>query len=122
MAKWYLVFLSIFCLLFMACSKTSDDGQAYIRYQNMMSGTYKDIHYGVRMGDAVFEGSLPSPSVSGYYSTDEGSYSVQWKNSAGTWITVSAGALSVKADKHYTLGMTGDTDSSNLHFAIVLDY
>lgn len=114
-------------LVFVSCQQPTNESQqapepAQVRFQNYMTGTYKNINYGVRMGQAIHDGAITSPGVTSYYSTPEGAYSVQFKSSDGAWMTVSGGSLLVQSGKHYTMAISGDAQYATLQFQIILDY
>jgi hypothetical protein len=121
-----IVLLLLTSLLIFSCDllgKSDDDenDDAYIRYQNLMTGSGADLHYGIRVGYAEHIGQLSSGSVTGYYATSEGSYSLQLLNSEGYWITMTYSAKTVEADKYYTCLFEGNTDDNDVVIRLILD-
>ena len=92
---------------------------AYVRFQNSFTdGTY--LLYGIGLGSAKYSGSLYPGNVTSYYSTQEGTYSVQLKTADGSWMTDSLGAFTVYGGHGYTVTVRGTMASYS--YLIVQDY
>ena len=77
-----------------------EGNKAHVRFQNLTDVT---LLYGIKYGDAVYNGQVPPGFVSAYYETEPGTYSLQAKDASGNWLTISTGSLSVRGDHEYTI-------------------
>ena len=77
-----------------------------VRFQTSFTdGTY--LSYGIRLGNAVYNGSLYPGNVTSYKSTEGGTYSVQLKGADGLWYTDSLGSFYVAGGHSYTVVICG---------------
>ncbi len=93
----------VFIFVNLGC-KLDEENKAEVRFQN---GTDVTLLYGVKYGDAVYNGEVAPGFISGYYETAPGTYSLQAKDINGNWLTISDGSLSVEGGHKYTIVGTG---------------
>ncbi len=103
MRKLLAVIVSLGVLAFSSCSLL--ETKALVRFQNATSDI--QVNYGIGLGDAKYTGYFPPGTVTDYYETDSGTYSVQLKSQTGTWVTDSMGSYSVVAGHKYSLSVLG---------------
>jgi hypothetical protein len=115
MKKILLIALFLFGLSCYDSTDTLPTPDAYVRFQNSTS----DIILGsLKLGQAESTGQIQIGSVSIYYATDPGTYSLQeWSN--GGWITLKY-TCTVVGGNHYTLVIDGS--KSLLYIDLIKDY
>ena len=87
---------------FFACNLFPQDAE--VRFQNSTDFT---LFYGVKYGEAQYIGTVPPGFISQYYATSPGTYSLQARDVAGNWVTISTGSMSVEGGHKYTIVGTG---------------
>ena len=88
------------CLTILACGLKPE-----VRFFN--SSTY-NITYGVRFGDASYDGALLEGELTSYYATEPGTYdSIYLKNGDGDWIVVETGSWLIENGSSYTVIYAG---------------
>jgi hypothetical protein len=95
--------LALASILLASCSFTPSTSQVKIKN----SITDFQFLYGLRLGDAEFEGSLQPDQSTSYLAITPGSYYVEAKTSSAAWVEISSSKLDVSAGKTYTLTLTG---------------
>ena len=118
-----LVFICLSLLVLGGCqSPTSSSSQSnlQLRYQYLLSngGQPTQLNYGVRCGDAEYDGALTYGTYSPYESMTPGAYVVQFKESNGQWATVSESSADFtgKSGK-WTMTILGDISSFSFRWA-----
>ncbi|MBW8003526.1 MAG: hypothetical protein FVQ80_16180 [Planctomycetes bacterium] len=59
-----------------------EGNKAHVRFQNSTDYT---LFYGVKYGDAVYNGEVPPGFISAYYETEPGTYSLQAKDASALY-------------------------------------
>lgn len=88
-----------------------------VRFQN---NTDFILYYGVKFGDAEYLGEVAPGFISGYYTIEAGTYSLQAMNSSGSWVTISTGSMTVLPGNGYTIVGTGT--GGTYYWTLVQDY
>ena len=90
----------VFIFVNLGCKLDEEEKKAEVRFQNSSDLT---LFYGIKYGDAVYNGEVAPGFISGYYETKPGNYSLQTKDINGNWLTVSDESLSVEGGHKYTI-------------------
>jgi len=86
------------------CTMLDDPKDPMIRYSNTSDF---GIAFGIRLGLAVYEGSLLKGESTGYLHAREGSFMPQTKGVDGIWTDAGMMTYTLKDDHKYTLTQTG---------------
>ena len=105
------VFISVLVLMFLipgGCKK-DELPEASVRFRNIMTDHY-EFPYGLRIGDAVYAGSLGYQETSPYMDTDPGLYFVFAKRVDGEWVEISEGQFDLMPGFTYTILIFGTVE------------
>lgn len=116
MKKLSIIFLMAICFLLAGCD--ASEHTANVRFQNVMSDQFS-FSYGLKFGEAVYEGPLAYGVTTKYYETSSGSHSLEAKSLYGSWLTLSSATFMVEGDKNYTLSILGTAETA--YFQLVED-
>lgn len=111
----FLLVLSSFAWIGCLDEEKKDDPVAYISFSNVT--TDYTISYGIRFGEAEWNGSLaPDANTWDEWGTqgveiEPGSYSVEMKDASGNWTVVSTGTLTAEKDHVYDVVISGTNPS-----------
>jgi hypothetical protein len=98
---WLLLIVAI-AVLFSGCSLFSSTS---VRFQNGTSDIV--VNYGIGLGDAKYVGSFPPGTITSYYQTDAGTYSIQLRAANGSWVTDTLGSFTIENGHKYSITMLG---------------
>ena len=107
MKKLSIILLMAFCFILTGCEPK--DQPAKVRFQNVMSDQFS-FSYGLKFGEAIYEGPLAYGVTTAYYETSAGNHSLEAKSNYGNWITLSSASFMVQGGKNYTLSILGTTE------------
>ena len=82
---------------------------AEVRFRNIMTDHY-EFPYGLRIGDAVYAGSLGYQQTTQYIETEPGLYSIFARRVDGEWIEISEGKLDLMPGFRYTVLIFGTVE------------
>jgi hypothetical protein len=111
---WLLLIVAI-AVLFSGCSFFSNTS---VRFQNGTSDII--VYYGIGLGDAKYVGSFPPGTITAYYQTEAGTYSIQLRAANGSWITDTLGSFTLEDGHKYSITMLGSM-SGGYGYYLTLD-
>ncbi len=89
---------------------------ANVRFQNVMSDQFS-FSYGLKFGEAVYEGQLAYGVTTQYYETSSGNHTLEAKSVYGSWLTLSSATFMVEGGKNYTISILGTAQTAYFQLA-----
>jgi len=84
---------------------TTGSAKAQVRFSNRTMDA--QFPYGLKLGDAAYNGGLIPGDVTSYFETTPGTYSLSVKTSTGAWANAATGTATLEASKKYTVVISG---------------